>query len=65
MNCPICKAWTEVLETRGNVRRRRCGNEHRFTTEEVVRGPVTKAKEKKKEEDQTPAPPGVTIHRIR
>jgi transcriptional regulator NrdR family protein len=42
MKCPICGAWTSVLETRTRkrdgvvVRRYECGNEHRFTTNERV-----------------------------
>lgn len=36
MKCPECGAWTSVKETRGIRRRRECGNEHRFTTEEVI-----------------------------
>ena len=41
MNCPTCGAWTNVKGTRkssifGYIRRRECGNEHRFTTKEVV-----------------------------
>lgn len=40
MKCPVCGAWTEVLDTREgrneSVRRRRqCGNGHRFVTLEV------------------------------
>jgi|GEM_PF-2004807 transcriptional regulator NrdR family protein len=41
MNCPLCKAWSTVLETRtrqDNTRRRtlECGNLHKFTTVERV-----------------------------
>jgi transcriptional regulator NrdR family protein len=41
MKCPFCNAWSIVKETRnsptfGHTRRRECGNEHRFTTKEVV-----------------------------
>lgn len=41
MKCPICGAWSSVKETResklfGFRRRRECGNEHKFTTQEVV-----------------------------
>lgn len=41
MKCPHCKAWTEVLETRGRPhnethRRYECANEHRFSTKESV-----------------------------
>lgn len=45
MKCDTCGAWTEVLETRqvdgGHTlkRTRRCGNDHRFPTFEVV-GPI-------------------------
>jgi transcriptional regulator NrdR family protein len=40
MKCPICNAWSTVKTTResptfGHTRRRECGNEHRFTTQEV------------------------------
>jgi transcriptional regulator NrdR family protein len=41
MKCPVCKTFTEVLETRtraDGVTRRRylCANLHRFTTLEVI-----------------------------
>jgi transcriptional regulator NrdR family protein len=41
MKCPTCGVWTTVKETRmsptyGQIRRRECANEHRFTTKEVV-----------------------------
>jgi transcriptional regulator NrdR family protein len=41
MRCPVCNAWTTVLETRmrqDNTRRRtmECGNLHKFTTVERV-----------------------------
>lgn len=41
MKCPTCGAWSEVTETReaanGLTRRaRRCANEHRFMTFEVL-----------------------------
>ena len=40
MKCPICIAWTTVEQTKnlgGFVeRRRRCANNHTFTTEERV-----------------------------
>ena len=39
--CPVCSAWTSVLDTRGAVRRRECGNLHRFWTDEVVRKEAT------------------------
>ena len=50
MKCPVCKTYTEVLETRkraDNITRRRylCANMHRFTTMEVVI-PERKIKEK-------------------
>ena len=40
MKCPVCGAWSTVKTTResptfGHTRRRECGNEHRFTTQEV------------------------------
>ena len=41
MNCPKCGVWTNVLDTRNKgsftLRRRECGNGHRFTTEEHVK----------------------------
>ena len=55
MNCPTCIAWTTVEQTKnlgGFVeRRRRCANDHTFTTEERVipdkkRGRPKKTKEK-------------------
>ena len=41
MKCPECGAWSSVKETRqsptfGQIRRRECANEHRFTTQELV-----------------------------
>ena len=41
MKCPHCQAWTTIKDTRespifGYIRRRECGNEHRFTTQEKV-----------------------------
>jgi transcriptional regulator NrdR family protein len=41
MKCPECGAWSLVKETRqsptfGQIRRRECANEHRFTTQELV-----------------------------
>ena len=41
MKCPVCKAWTEVMETRQRLdnsvyRRMECANGHRFVTEERV-----------------------------
>jgi transcriptional regulator NrdR family protein len=49
MKCPLCRAATDVKETRmrdGNLvfRRRVCFNDHTFTTHETV---VTQPKEKK------------------
>lgn len=38
MKCPMCSKWSNVIETRGDRRRRECGNGHRFTTREVVWG---------------------------
>jgi len=34
--CPNCTAWTRVLETRDDVRRRECANGHAFYTQESV-----------------------------
>jgi len=46
LKCPICNAWTSVLDTRNRkdvtVRRRKCANEHVFKTEERVTSPKTK-----------------------
>jgi transcriptional regulator NrdR family protein len=41
MKCPTCGAWTTIKESRestifGYTRRRECGNQHRFTTQERV-----------------------------
>ena len=50
MNCPICNAWTDQLDTRkragGIFRRYECANLHRFTTKdgEVFRVDATKLK---------------------
>lgn len=35
MKCPRCNAWTFVLETRGERRKRECANKHRFYTVEI------------------------------
>ena len=47
MKCPTCNAWTEVKESRHGVRRRECGNGHRFNTIEVVKveEPFSRTKE--------------------
>ena len=34
MKCVYCGAWTTVRETRGAIRVRVCGNDHKFKTEE-------------------------------
>lgn len=54
MKCPECKAWTVVLATRKEYRRRECANGHRFWTvevpnahEDVRREMMSKAKVKK------------------
>lgn len=41
MKCPTCGTWSSVRTTRdsptfGHTRRRECGNEHKFTTQEVI-----------------------------
>jgi len=41
VKCPLCNAWTELLETRKRAsgltyRRYECANLHRFTTEDGV-----------------------------
>jgi hypothetical protein len=48
MNCPKCGAWSSVIETRLPYRVRKCGNLHRFTTEELF---VFDHEDKKKEWD--------------
>ena len=49
MKCPVCLAWTTVVETRnkpeGFVRRRRCGNDHTFRTVETVVKIIQKKKD--------------------
>ena len=35
MRCPECSAWSSVLATRREYRRRECANGHRFWTLEV------------------------------
>lgn len=35
MKCPRCDAPTEVLDTRGTIRRRECFNGHVFRTQET------------------------------
>ena len=41
MKCPVCNVWTTVNETRNKegytLRRRECGNGHKFITEEHVK----------------------------
>jgi len=41
MKCPVCNVWTTVNDTRNKegftLRRRECGNGHKFTTEEHVK----------------------------
>ena len=36
MKGPFCSTWTDVIETRDGRRRRKCANDHRFTTQEVI-----------------------------
>lgn len=61
MKCPICGAWTTVLETRmrnNNERRRtlECGNLHKFRTIETVdEESVTDAKSKAKQKGKDDA----------
>ena len=55
MKCPVCKTYTEVLETRqradGVTRRRyECANTHRFTSLELV---IEDKKTLKENYDQT------------
>lgn len=47
MKCPVCGAWSEVLNTRAAPnhtikRRRQCANEHRFTTVEALETAIDK-----------------------
>jgi transcriptional regulator NrdR family protein len=48
MICPICKAWTQVIDSRpnkggaGRYRRYQCANLHRFTTEKKIVGKAKK-----------------------
>ncbi len=49
MKCPICGAWSEVLETRAHAdhvtrRQRECANKHRFVTMEVTKGAYSHAR---------------------
>ena len=37
VRCPLCGAWTSVMQTKGAARRRECANLHRFWTDEIVR----------------------------
>ena len=57
MNCPICNAWTQTNDTRNKgdrmVRRRECGNGHRFNTEERV---VVKKRKAEKDANRNMAP---------
>jgi len=50
MNCPMCNAWSRVVETRMPRRVRECGNLHRFTTDEVLI--YTHFEKKKEQEDK-------------
>ena len=53
MKCPLCKAPTDIKETRktdkGYVRRRECFNQHTFSTVETV---LTKPKLKRGKYDR-------------
>ena len=55
MKCPICIAWTTVEQTKnlgGFVeRRRRCANDHTFTTEERVIPDKKRGRPKKTKEE--------------
>ena len=50
MNCPMCNAWSRVVQTRMPRRVRECGNLHRFTTDEVII--YTHFEKKKEQEDK-------------
>ena len=69
MNCPVCNAWTQILDTRkkpeGLVRRRRCGNDHTFLTVENVLKVIEKKKELQVEiEKQIPVPKKYPFHQM-
>lgn len=58
MECPVCGSWSIVLESRqrqaGFIRRRLCGNEHKFSTQEiVVTDDALRAKRQRKRADST------------
>ena len=57
MKCPICIAWTTVEQTKnlgGFVeRRRRCANNHTFTTEERVVPQKKRGRPFKETKDET------------
>lgn len=57
MKCPICIAWTTVEQTKnlgGFVeRRRRCANNHTFTTEERVVPQKKRGRPFKEKKDET------------
>jgi len=57
MKCPICIAWTTVEQTKnlgGFVeRRRRCANNHTFTTEERVVPQKRRGRPFKEAKDET------------
>lgn len=48
MKCPMCGAWTRVLQSRLPYRVRECGNLHQFTTAESL---VFDNKEKKQQQE--------------
>ena len=60
--CPTCNSWTTVEQTKsmgGFVeRRRRCANNHTFTTEERAIPPKKRGRPKKTKEtnDSSPIP---------
>jgi transcriptional regulator NrdR family protein len=57
LKCPTCTAWTSVDHTKntGGVveRRRRCANNHTFTTEERVAPPKKRGRPVKEIKDET------------
>ncbi len=54
MKCPHCNAWTLVLETRNQKRKRQCagasGEVHVFYTREVIEKPKAEARREKMRE---------------
>jgi len=70
VKCPLCKAWADVLETRGRPhnekhRRYECANHHRFSTKEnVVEGDKTTEVPDKVRNLLKAVPGGLTVPQI-